>query len=94
MANIIRLDGELFDKESNLKETWVSGRRFEFESDATQDLAGVWKIRLDKVDLLELELRIGGSEDKPTAHNLIARLKNIGVSLVTVSAVQLRLNCL
>ena len=43
---------------------------------------------------LTVKMRTGISEDKPTAHNLIARLKNIGVSLVTVSAVQLRLNCL
>ena len=36
---------------------------------------------------LTVKMRTGISEDKPTAHKLIARLSNIGVSLVTVSIV-------
>lgn len=53
-ANLLVVEGELFDKEAKLHETWVEGRRYEVTQMPWADPRGAWQVQLQKPD--------GGSE--------------------------------
>lgn len=49
LANLVITDGDLFDQETKVIETWVAGQRFEIKDNATPDhdsLVGSWKLDL------------------------------------------------
>jgi imidazolonepropionase-like amidohydrolase len=53
-ANFVITDGDLFDKQTKLLETWVDGQRYEVQTLPIADLRGTWDVQLEKTD--------GGSE--------------------------------
>ncbi|MFK7738464.1 MAG: amidohydrolase family protein [Pirellulaceae bacterium] len=67
LANLIRMDGPLFDKKSELVSTFVRGESFEFKADEENDLTGLWSLKLENLWVLEMELEVGGTLNKPSA---------------------------
>ncbi len=66
LANLVVTDGDLFDDATQVTETWVAGRRYRHQTEATasdppERLAGSWAVRLspgrDSVNELTLTLR-------------------------------------
>ena len=44
-ANLVVTDGDLFDKKTNVLETWVNGRRYEVASQPLVDVRGSWQVK-------------------------------------------------
>ncbi len=49
LASFVVTDGNLFDKETKIIETWVNGERYEHEKDPEVELTGDWKLTLSNV---------------------------------------------
>lgn len=49
-ANFVVADGDLFQKKTEIVETWVDGRRYELDESPSEDVRGEWEIRLAKPD--------------------------------------------
>jgi imidazolonepropionase-like amidohydrolase len=46
LANLVVVDGDLFDEKTKVQETWVLGKRFQLTSDPLFDLRGEWRLTL------------------------------------------------
>ena len=44
LANLVITDGNLFEKETKVVETWIAGERFEHEPEPVRNVAGAWRI--------------------------------------------------
>ncbi|HBJ35755.1 MAG TPA: N-acetylglucosamine-6-phosphate deacetylase [Planctomycetaceae bacterium] len=65
LANLIVVDGDLFDDQAKVVETWVAGRRYRHATETTpsdrlESLAGKWVVKLSppKGGLTEIELAV------------------------------------
>ncbi|MCR9292275.1 MAG: amidohydrolase family protein [bacterium] len=67
LANLIRVDGDLFDPKTKILETWVQGEKFEIAGEESNRLAGVWRLEWQADDVPALDLRLAGTATKPTA---------------------------
>jgi N-acetylglucosamine-6-phosphate deacetylase len=66
LANLVITDGELFDKDTKVLETWVAGKRFEHESAAApkpDPLLGTWELAI-KVDEDSMPVRLSLKRSK------------------------------
>ena len=45
IANLVVTDGELFDDDTEIIETWVDGVRFELEEEPLRDVEGIWSLK-------------------------------------------------
>lgn len=66
IANLLVTDGDLFDEETQVLETWVDGQRYEVQAPPLADLRGQWLLRLIDRDGKEamLELSLTGKPGK------------------------------
>ncbi|MEQ9409634.1 MAG: amidohydrolase family protein [Fuerstiella sp.] len=48
LASFVITDGDLFDSETRIQETWVAGERFEHAPSPLRDLTGQFEVRLQK----------------------------------------------
>jgi imidazolonepropionase-like amidohydrolase len=62
-GNIVITDGDLFQKQTKVLETWVDGRRFEIDKPPVTEARGSWQLELTGADsrVLKLNLRIAGT---------------------------------
>ncbi len=67
LANILIATGPLWDKKSTIQETWVQGKRYQWQEKSEIDGSGKWKLSLASVGNLptELELQLESMTDKP-----------------------------
>ena len=67
LANILIASGPLWEKKSTIQETWVQGKRYQWQEKSEIDGSGRWKLQLSsEADLpKELELQLEGMNDKP-----------------------------
>ncbi|MCI0531479.1 MAG: amidohydrolase family protein, partial [candidate division Zixibacteria bacterium] len=67
-ANLVITDGELFDKKTNLLESWVNGVRYQIKPEPKADPRGTWSVTLSErqgtSDTISLELK--GEADGPS----------------------------
>ena len=67
VANLVVMTGDLFEKKSKVAESWVDGRRFEFDDEENQvDVRGTWDVTLKSTDGPQVagEVQISGSRKK------------------------------
>ncbi|WP_417847265.1 amidohydrolase family protein [Thalassoglobus sp.] len=65
LASFVLTDGDLFDDETKIVETWVQGHRVQHDEDDKIDLQGDWKLALTngpKDDAVALMMNIKGEE--------------------------------
>ncbi|MCA9215857.1 MAG: amidohydrolase family protein [Planctomycetales bacterium] len=60
LAHLVVADGDLFDKDTKITETWIDGKRYEIKSPDPLDIRGDWTARGN----LEFVMRLSG---KPSA---------------------------
>ena len=96
LANLVIADGELFDKQTRVVETWALGRRFEHDKPPTVDVRGTWGLDVAGADarVLRLTLRLAGLARQPTG--TVSKLdgemaEEIKLAAVALSASQLGL---
>ena len=67
-GNLVVTDGDLFNKRTKVVETWVDGRRYEFDKQPETDVRGTWQLELAGSDdrVLKLTLKITGRATRPT----------------------------
>ncbi len=67
LANILIASGPLWDKKSTIQETWVQGKRYQWQDKPDIDGSGRWKLTLQADGNLptELELQLDSMTDKP-----------------------------
>ena len=58
VANLVVVDGDLFDKKSRIRAVWVAGVRHEIEQKQPQGLDGDWTLRLQKEPVVEFALNV------------------------------------
>lgn len=58
LANLIVVDGDLFDKDTQILETWVAGQRYQIEKPARLDLTGDWKLTSRNLNGKPLDLKL------------------------------------
>ncbi len=66
IANIVLTDGELFAEKSIIRETWVSGERYEVKSAPAADLRGTWTSSVTGSPSDTARLEIAGEADALT----------------------------
>ena len=68
LGNLVIADGDLFDKQTKLVETWVDGRRFEHDKPPAVDVRGTWQLEAAGPDdrVLRLKLKLAGPARQPT----------------------------
>ena len=67
IANLIVTTGPIFDKDSEILETWVSGRRYEIKKRPAFDPTGLWALDCkldDKAAPVTFTLELSGKADK------------------------------
>ncbi len=64
LANLIVASGTLFDKSTKIDETWVQGKRFQWNPTQPNDLRGDWKLVLNDPPKSELVLNLTGDPEK------------------------------
>ena len=74
-GNLVITDGDLFARRTKVLETWVDGRRFEFEKPPVTDARGTWQLEVagDDGRGLKLTLKITGP-----ARQLTGTLTKVG----------------
>ncbi|MEX2175818.1 MAG: amidohydrolase family protein [Pirellulaceae bacterium] len=67
-ANLVIADGDLFAKKTKVLESWIDGKRFEFDKPPSNDVRGTWQLELTGPDdrILRLSLKLSGKADDPT----------------------------
>lgn len=67
LANILIASGPLWDKKSTIQETWVQGKRYEWQDKPEIDASARWKLTVNAEGNLpkELELQLESMTDKP-----------------------------
>jgi imidazolonepropionase-like amidohydrolase len=62
-GNLVITDGDLFAAKTKVLETWVDGRRFEFDKQPESDPRGTWPLEVSGADdrVLKLNLRLTGT---------------------------------
>jgi N-acetylglucosamine-6-phosphate deacetylase len=67
-ANFVITDGDLFDKKTRIKETWVDGRRYRFIDSESPDVRGTWQVDLTRDSGSQsLKLALKGRQERPSA---------------------------
>ncbi|GIW98908.1 MAG: hypothetical protein KatS3mg111_2241 [Pirellulaceae bacterium] len=69
LANLVRASGDIFEKDTTIKETWIRGARFIWQQQLEPDLRGTWTIearggRPAAERLVGLEMVLSGQPDK------------------------------
>lgn len=66
LANLFITDGDLFESETQVIETWIAGERFEFKEEPTHDPEGIWRLELEfvKGKPNSLYLKVEQSDEK------------------------------
>ena len=86
LASLVVTDGDVFDDQTKVLETWVAGKRFQIDTTPELDPSGKWQLRF--VDLTtrpkRAELQIEGPPDKPKA-KIQVRKESYDVQKVTYS---------
>ena len=65
LANLVISDGDLFEKKTEVVETWVAGKRFEFDRPEDRDVTGTWTLTMSSnpdVDSMQLEIKDKGGK--------------------------------
>jgi imidazolonepropionase-like amidohydrolase len=67
-GNLVITDGDLFAAKTKVLETWVDGRRFEFDKQPEIDSRGTWQLEVSgTVDrVLKLNLKLTGTANQPS----------------------------
>ncbi len=63
IANIVVADGDIFSANTNIKDVWVDGQRFEIETVPDVDVRGTWSISVVNTDF-EGTMEIKGRPDR------------------------------
>jgi len=63
LANLLVADGDLFDKQAKVVETWVAGRRYEVVAKPLFDVRGTWRIK-PQGDTPPLVMELSGTAAK------------------------------
>ncbi len=80
LANLVVLDGELFDKETKIRDVWVSGRRFEINEAPDNRFEGVWAARFGDAEPIDGKIEIGeGDALKLAAIDESSKAKSVTV---------------
>jgi len=68
LGNLVITDGELFAAKTKVLETWVDGRRFEFDKQPETDPRGTWQLEVSGADdrVLKLKLKLTGTTKQPS----------------------------
>ncbi len=64
LANLIVTSGPLFEKSTEIEETWVAGKRHEWAEEPRHDLRGKWSLEFGQADTRDLMLELSGSAAK------------------------------
>jgi imidazolonepropionase-like amidohydrolase len=64
LANLLVTSGPLFDKQTEIEETWVAGNRHDWEVKQTKDLRGQWALKIADGPLPTLTLELAGEAEK------------------------------
>jgi imidazolonepropionase-like amidohydrolase len=66
-ANLVVTDGDLFDDDTQILETWVAGRRYIVHADPEVDVRGRWKLSVpERPEIDTLTLTLKGKPGKPS----------------------------
>ncbi len=60
LANLVIVDGDLFEEKTKIVETWVAGRRYQHQTDPSRQVGGTWKVTVDGQEL-DMKVTQGGS---------------------------------
>ena len=62
VANLVVVDGDLFDKKSRIRAVWVAGVRHEIEQKQPQGLDGDWTLRVQQEPVAEFSVHVEKGE--------------------------------
>lgn len=67
LANLVIADGNLFDDDTKIIETWVDGHRYEVETEPVVDARGTWQVALGSGagSTPGFDFKLKGTADKP-----------------------------
>ncbi len=67
-ANFVVASGDIFDAKTKVNETWIDGRRYQFDRPPEYDLVATWKLTFDQplADRKELFIEVNGEPGKLT----------------------------
>jgi len=84
IANLVVVDGELFDEDAEIRDVWVGGRRHEIKAADPADLSGDWSVTFAQLgDQHDVEAHIEIDEKKLTFKALDGEVKAREVKLGT-----------
>lgn len=90
IANFVVTDGELFDKKTKVRETWVNGERYEVKPKPEVDPRGTWEVLLKTTTLDTLIIVLKGEVEKLQG-SVKAKGKEVKLSTAAFSALRLSL---
>ncbi len=93
LASFVVTEGDIFEKEAKVVETWVGGHRFEANKPPERDIIGNWKLAVAGKEPREYDLVVTGDADEPKATAMkpgadkkdAVKLSRIGLKDVQVS---------
>jgi N-acetylglucosamine-6-phosphate deacetylase len=91
-GNVVITDGDLFAKKTKVLETWIDGRRFDFDKQPEFDVRGEWSLELAGSDdrILRLNLKIAGTAKQPSG--VLGKVVPAGEKPEEIKPVQVNLN--
>ncbi len=89
LASFVVTDGKLFAKKTKIVETWTGGARHEFENKPSEEIAGVWSMKIDgPADSGTKELLLELKGDEKLAAKIRPADKTDAEAVITLKSVE------